>query len=1149
MTNRINISCLTTLGLLLAASPSLVSQVTTGSVVGRVTDGNGNPIAGARVILTAPQLMGQREITADANGEWRASLLPVGDYTIRFSASGYIGSTISNIRVGIGSAIRQDRVLRPVGVATETVDIVGTADNTIVDKTDTRTAVNYSSAQMQQLTGAFRVQDVRNFSTGVARVGEASVRGGATTGNTYRLNGVEIREGEWGQGWQNDYMVADMIEDMAAVLSPANARYGRATSSIEIATKSGGNSFSGTVRWTNNRNNWGANRSSSYRDPFTNLLNNTNQVNDNLGNRNLEFTLTGPVIKDRLWFTMSTRRSPGGSATTRLFWDYNNTNQDFRTVRAVTTGDASGTWAQANYIWHQEINQLTDLIVGTHPITERPYPTLNRDTAWGGLAGYDFPAWEYGLPFDNSREESFYTAKLTWQITQNHRLSFEGHDRHDKDSADQSTRWRRREQVSGGDMANWSWRLDYNGVLGPSTLLEFKLGRMVINNYWGRGDTSIYPWSNINLNYQRNNNLTTPTAAGTQPGSLFAAAMGPADRNNASGSLNLTMYRDFFNLRHHIDTGIDYWQVDLGGSAAENSVVIGGFFENPSATGMNKWLIPVLRKTGPYEYGAGSNGAGGLIPTRTDNIGSGGTYDSTSTAFYLNDQMTINDNWNLMLGLRYEKFEGNDVDGRTILSSSVFTPRLTVTYDPKGDSSHVFKFNYINISQEFLPGLVYQVGRTTRGSATLSSHWMGYNIPGFGMSGMGQPAPGTLGDIDPAYGQEMYGLRFITIDQLMDFGNFDVVSFTDTAQTHWGMEDLKPQGNTEVSVEYRRNYGRGSYFRTAYIYRWFYDVIARKSNYDPSYMIPRRDPRYDTWGTSEEATPHMYHRQYVFNDSSLWRDYHGFELETVTAINSVFRLNLNYTYSQSRGNTYTGEGSPTGNFGSQGNFSMNTPRYNQSLFHERRGTPMSELDPAGALYTDIPHIVNAALTATLPVMRGGWIAYVLRGQYTSGSNFGLSNGYQMTPEERAYMLAVQQEYMAASGNPNYVSATFGRFNPLGAEYGTNIGSPPTSWTKWHSARGAYHQGDTWSLNFTMNWEIPIYKKIRTMGTLNINNVLNSPYYPDYNRNTGEHLTPTSGNYEMNGLRYGNNFNYGTVPTSFNGKSGYRSANLTMGLKF
>jgi len=71
MTKQLKISRITTLGLLLVAAPALVAQITTGQISGRVTDSGNKPIR-AKVVLTAPQLMGQREVQADANGEWRA---------------------------------------------------------------------------------------------------------------------------------------------------------------------------------------------------------------------------------------------------------------------------------------------------------------------------------------------------------------------------------------------------------------------------------------------------------------------------------------------------------------------------------------------------------------------------------------------------------------------------------------------------------------------------------------------------------------------------------------------------------------------------------------------------------------------------------------------------------------------------------------------------------------------------------------------------------------------------------------------------------------------------------------------------------------------------------------------------------------------
>ena len=69
------------LGLLMVARPGL-SQ-TTGSIEGRVLDGESVPLAGVVVTVRSPSLQGTRTATTDNSGRFLIQGLPPGDYVAR----------------------------------------------------------------------------------------------------------------------------------------------------------------------------------------------------------------------------------------------------------------------------------------------------------------------------------------------------------------------------------------------------------------------------------------------------------------------------------------------------------------------------------------------------------------------------------------------------------------------------------------------------------------------------------------------------------------------------------------------------------------------------------------------------------------------------------------------------------------------------------------------------------------------------------------------------------------------------------------------------------------------------------------------------------------------------------------------------------
>ena len=105
---------LSTVALILAGGTGLLSQTTTGSLNGHVTDTSGKPVAGARVALDSPALFQTRVLTTNDKGEFRAQLLPVGSYTVRVSAPNLLGKTATDVRVGLGANLSLDFVLKPI---------------------------------------------------------------------------------------------------------------------------------------------------------------------------------------------------------------------------------------------------------------------------------------------------------------------------------------------------------------------------------------------------------------------------------------------------------------------------------------------------------------------------------------------------------------------------------------------------------------------------------------------------------------------------------------------------------------------------------------------------------------------------------------------------------------------------------------------------------------------------------------------------------------------------------------------------------------------------------------------------------------------------------------------------------------------------
>lgn len=314
--NRSHLRNLSYLALVVIAAP-LIAQESTGSLVGSIRTKTGEPVVGAQVRLTSPALQGVRVVTTDAKGAFRAALLPPGFYQVVATKDGYMIPR-TTAEVGLGQVIRQDII---AGKATETTGAVVEvfAAAAAVDKTDVKASTNVTSEQLDVLPRTTRGLDtVALLSPGVttnsAAGGRVTMRGGMTTGNRFLLNGTDIADNVFNDSTGRNYFVDDSIAETQVIQSPVHARFGNFTGGIVNAiTKTGGNEFSGVFRTNLSRISWSAQTPRGLRPAVVPSNAGTNYAEDLRG---AEHTLLvgGPILKDRLWFSLSTKFFPNSAS-------------------------------------------------------------------------------------------------------------------------------------------------------------------------------------------------------------------------------------------------------------------------------------------------------------------------------------------------------------------------------------------------------------------------------------------------------------------------------------------------------------------------------------------------------------------------------------------------------------------------------------------------------------------------------------------------------------------------------------------------------------------------------------------------------------------------------------------------------------------
>jgi hypothetical protein len=90
--------------LIMFACLSLITaeaQVSTGTIVGTVQDSTGGVVPNATVKLANVATAEARQVQSNAQGQFNAPFLPLGEYTVTVTATGFKVETLTNINLQV----------------------------------------------------------------------------------------------------------------------------------------------------------------------------------------------------------------------------------------------------------------------------------------------------------------------------------------------------------------------------------------------------------------------------------------------------------------------------------------------------------------------------------------------------------------------------------------------------------------------------------------------------------------------------------------------------------------------------------------------------------------------------------------------------------------------------------------------------------------------------------------------------------------------------------------------------------------------------------------------------------------------------------------------------------------------------------------
>ena len=218
----------------------------TGTVSGTAVDAQGLSLPGVTITVSSPSMQGMRTAVSDINGNYSLPQLPPGVYAVVFTLSGF-GDVEEIATVPLGGEVGVNAVMAPGGV-TETVQVVGVVPAEIQT---TETASNMVVDEVNALPmgrSPFAIAAIQpGLNTNTPNAGQLAINGAFAYDNVYLVDGVDTNDNLFGTS--NGLYVADAIEETQVLTSGISAEYGRFSGGVvNVITKSGGNTFSGSWR-------------------------------------------------------------------------------------------------------------------------------------------------------------------------------------------------------------------------------------------------------------------------------------------------------------------------------------------------------------------------------------------------------------------------------------------------------------------------------------------------------------------------------------------------------------------------------------------------------------------------------------------------------------------------------------------------------------------------------------------------------------------------------------------------------------------------------------------------------------------------------------------------------------------------------------
>ncbi len=647
----------------MAPVPAMAQQITT-SIEGQVTNEAAQPVANATVTVTDTRTGASQKLTTNSEGLFNAENLTTGGpYTVTATAEGHQGQTVEQVVTSLQGATELTFSLSGVTaeVAADTIVVTGTRAR--VTQLEVGPGSSYGAEVLQNVPSFNRdVRDVirldprvsldrEDASTGGSGADRISCLGGNDRGNSFTVDGI-LQNDVYGlndtgfSSRSSTPIPYDAVRETQVQFAPFDVEYGQFSGcTINVVTRGGTNKYHGGAFF-------------EYSDDGLR----GNEVKDrDVGpvepDKRWGISLGGPIIKDKLFFFGAYEQQKGGFS------------QDVGPAGAGYPNEIVGVPIDA-------FNEITDTIRELYGIDSGPLITSR--------------------PFTNKR----WFGRLDWQITDDHRL--------------EATYQRLNEStVLSDDNATSTFpqnAVGSNTFYFSGTKSDYYSGRLY-SNWTDRLS------SELRYSHSKIQDLQDPVGGGEaqddpilriivgvdNPGVDGTVQVGPGFSRSANDlRTKIDQYRALANYdagNHRLKAGFELNKVDLFNLFVQNAT---GTLTFRNLADLQAGLLSP--GTGNFDTFPtagnvinGSNEGAYINASRTGDVNDAAAeFNRSIYSLYAQDDWRLNDDLNLVLGIRTDWYKGGHPDENPAFEArygfknttgfsdldAVILPRIGFTYTP-----------------------------------------------------------------------------------------------------------------------------------------------------------------------------------------------------------------------------------------------------------------------------------------------------------------------------------------------------------------------------------------------------------------------------------------------------------------------------------